>query len=336
MPGSASGLCVAVVLCLASLTSAVVHAAVCGNGIREDGEACDEGSANGVDNCCTTDCQLIDRDADGLCDAYDRCDNVLTFVVGSAMRPVLRLSRTDTIGTLSFDALGSLPGAPFDPARDGLGIRVRGPFLGNTLVDTVVPGGDGWLQTSASTFSFHDESGRFGGVTRVAVRQSARGYLSVHFEVEHVSYPIIGEQLTNFGSLGVTLTLNPGPSWPQCGQLHFPTSPGTRQCVTFPRGAFKCRGPRRVHTCQVTDPDDEIVCEVTNTARAQAVFFASHGYYFFGACDDVIGQTPLPGVVCTTVGTVLDFLAVAAHTRSTHICTWRANPSPGEPNLTCE
>jgi len=36
-------------------------------------EQCDDGAANGADNCCSITCQLVDTDGDGTCDRNDNC-----------------------------------------------------------------------------------------------------------------------------------------------------------------------------------------------------------------------------------------------------------------------
>ncbi len=48
----------------------------CGNGVREGGEQCDEGDANGNDGC-SPDCLLeVDPDGDGLFDPFDNCGEI--------------------------------------------------------------------------------------------------------------------------------------------------------------------------------------------------------------------------------------------------------------------
>lgn len=51
--------------------------AVCGNGLTEPGERCDQGTVNGVslngDQCCSTTCDLIDPDGDLICSRFDNC-----------------------------------------------------------------------------------------------------------------------------------------------------------------------------------------------------------------------------------------------------------------------
>ncbi len=60
----------AIVLLLALCPPA--GAATCGNRILEyPEEACDDGPANGTNDCCSATCQIVDSDGDGICDYYD-------------------------------------------------------------------------------------------------------------------------------------------------------------------------------------------------------------------------------------------------------------------------
>ncbi|MCC6766611.1 MAG: DUF4215 domain-containing protein [Deltaproteobacteria bacterium] len=48
----------------------------CGNGIVTVGEQCDEGAANGTNLCCSSACQAVDADLDGVCDLDDNCPTI--------------------------------------------------------------------------------------------------------------------------------------------------------------------------------------------------------------------------------------------------------------------
>ncbi len=45
----------------------------CGDGIIDVNEDCDDGAQNGVNNCCSLICQLLDPDEDGICNRDDIC-----------------------------------------------------------------------------------------------------------------------------------------------------------------------------------------------------------------------------------------------------------------------
>jgi cysteine-rich repeat protein len=53
--------------------TAMRGAPVCGDGIVDPGERCDDGAANGTDGCCDASCMPVDTDGDGICDAQDDC-----------------------------------------------------------------------------------------------------------------------------------------------------------------------------------------------------------------------------------------------------------------------
>lgn len=48
----------------------------CGDGQLDEGEHCDDGSANGANDCCSTTCTVQDGDRDGFCDASDDCPTI--------------------------------------------------------------------------------------------------------------------------------------------------------------------------------------------------------------------------------------------------------------------
>lgn len=48
---------------------------VCGDAIRDPGEQCDDGAANGMNQCCDATCMTVDPDGDGLCSGDDNCPN---------------------------------------------------------------------------------------------------------------------------------------------------------------------------------------------------------------------------------------------------------------------
>lgn len=59
-------------------TDQTTAAPVCGNGVVEDGEECDEGSNNGPSSTCNENCQqstVTDTDGDGILDDVDNCPN---------------------------------------------------------------------------------------------------------------------------------------------------------------------------------------------------------------------------------------------------------------------
>ncbi len=145
----------------------------CGNGILDGSEQCDHGAANGTDDCCSSTCQLVDPDGDGICNRDDACpadaDNDSDgdgFCIGLAFHPpkigggdpCSRPAGTGTwikpkvvftkLGPPSGDEKLSLKGAFIIPtggptlALDLYGVHVRVLDAQNHLVvDEHVPGG---------------------------------------------------------------------------------------------------------------------------------------------------------------------------------------------------
>jgi hypothetical protein len=80
----------------------------CGNAVTEPGETCDEGGGNG-DDCCDTNCQLVDPDGDFVCTLADDCPvtpnsdqaDVDLDGIGDACDP----DQAGADGPLSFDEL---------------------------------------------------------------------------------------------------------------------------------------------------------------------------------------------------------------------------------------
>ena len=124
----------------------------CGNGILNSGEQCDDGVNNGTNECCSTLCQRIDPDADGLCTRDDLCpsdtDNDSDgdgYCIGSTSRP-------PAIGTddpCSRPAPGGTWIKPkvtltkLDQAPGSQKLKVQGSFLIPTGGPALVPQGRG-------------------------------------------------------------------------------------------------------------------------------------------------------------------------------------------------
>ena len=147
------------------------HARVVRNGILNSGEQCDDGAANGTNECCSLVCQRVDPDGDGVCTRDDVCpadtDNDSDddgYCVGTAFRPPA-IGTDDpcsrqTGGTwikpkVTFSKLDLAPGmqklkitggfqiptggAPVAPQARGVHLRVLGP-TGAIVLDQHIPG----------------------------------------------------------------------------------------------------------------------------------------------------------------------------------------------------
>jgi hypothetical protein len=186
----------------------------CGNRVVELGEQCDIGRALNDQSCCTHACQLVDADADGICDPRDNCPgyanptqddndadgigNVCDACVapGLAQRvwrqPLVALYRLNdrTPGDEKLRVRGHFPLAPgahaVDPMATGAHIQIRS-LHGEPPIDLAVPAGAmsaarvGWKRRSRRTFVFTDRRPSWigGGVRKMVVRPLRDGSVSV-------------------------------------------------------------------------------------------------------------------------------------------------------------
>jgi cysteine-rich repeat protein len=112
----------------------------CGNGIVTAGEQCDDGAANGSDLCCSSSCQLVDADADGVCDRDDNCPSIPN------------TSQVNTDGDVFGDACDICPGdTDNDSDGDGycFGTVFNPPAIGGSDPCSRPAGQGAWLKPTA-------------------------------------------------------------------------------------------------------------------------------------------------------------------------------------------
>lgn len=125
------------------------------------------------------------------------------------------------------------------------------------------------------------------------------------------------------------------PANQQCGETWYSTVASTHCAFTASGDRMTCSGPPPVGPCHIGDPDDLVVCDLLSAVHAEDQYFAAHGTYVGGACTDLPGFRPSPGVTCTTTGTSTDFTITASHLDALRgSCTWIKNPGDGQ-SLTC-
>jgi hypothetical protein len=114
----------------------------CGDGVVQGGcgEVCDDGAANGTNQCCSASCALVDGDDDGLCDAIDPCTGGVALT-----RALVMMSRQTTPpgdDMLSWRGELLLP-FPFTPGLDPAtkGVRILLAQGSSVLLDVTIPGG---------------------------------------------------------------------------------------------------------------------------------------------------------------------------------------------------
>jgi len=103
-------------------------------------------------------------------------------------------------------------------------------------------------------------------------------------------------------------------------------------------GTVRCVAPNAAQSgCNAEDPDGLIPCTLQKVAQAEDVFFASHGRYFSGKCEDLL-ETTLPiELFCLVMARTTDFTAVANHPRAAYAkgCQWESASPAGRPPLRC-
>jgi hypothetical protein len=224
------------------------NAQTCGDGIvqGECGEACDDGGANGSDLCCSTSCQLVDSDGDGVCDRDDPCTSPAPM---SKPRIVLRRLLTP-VGddTLKFTGHAVLR-FPFAPALDprAHGVRVRLTDRTSTILDVALasgpyidPPGVGWkvnVRGTVWTYVNHTATPP-GGIFHVVItNRSTRtpGLVSFTVEGKAGSYAVAAGALP----LGGMIILEPpAATTGQCTEATFPGPKPTPRCAFNTSGSM--------------------------------------------------------------------------------------------------
>ncbi len=208
----------------------------CGDGIVQAscGEQCDDGAANGTNQCCSATCQRVDGDGDGLCNRDDPCTGLAGLI-----KQRITITRLDTPpgdDRLSIKGDGILP-FPFAPALNPIanGARLLVERTGGTLVDVTLPGlawtgTVGWrVNAAGNTFTWTDKTTTPpGGITRFKVKQVAATPGLVQVRAKGLgSYSVtVGDLPLRFTAVLDPPTAETG----QCGEATFP-GPLPPSCV---------------------------------------------------------------------------------------------------------
>ena len=214
----------------------------CGDGMvqSECNEQCDHGVENGVDDCCSETCQLVDSDGDGICDGDDPCTGFE--LVARSKLLVDRVHTPPGDDSLSFKGELGLP-YPFDPPLDprARGIRFIVTDQSGTVADVHIEGSSFWRLNSAGTrwrYSNRADA-RPGGITRIVVRAAPRapGLVKFTLKARNGSFAVGALPLA-----AVMILDPPAAASGQCGLAAFLGVPPVPSCSVNSSGSrINCR-----------------------------------------------------------------------------------------------
>jgi hypothetical protein len=262
----------------------------------------------------------------------DESDTFAFVMDGSAELPALELSGLDAAGVathLRFTATSTAPTGGFGPVASGFTVEIAGLYYQQNVLHAVLDGA-GWSRRDDGTWVHRDPSG-----LEVEARPLDGGRLAWRIEGPHGAYPTQGAGATRWPTLGVHVAAADG----RHADVFFPTVGNIARCADDTLGVISCRVPSKAPDCDMADTDADALmrCAAERVAYGQARFFATHGRYSSGRCNDVAGTT-LPGtVLCLLVGSPHSFQVSTIHPGATHRhgCTWRSDATPGTPPIVC-
>jgi hypothetical protein len=200
----------------------------------------------------------------------------------------------------------------------------------------VLPPGTAWHGT-AGTWRYVDVAGQVGGITDVTVRQLDGGKLAWRIEAARGVYRVPPADVPRWGSLVVRVG-PPADVRKDAGAAVFFLASGPSGCAWSDEHILKCRVPGPQAACSTaSDPDDLTRCMARRLAGAQETFFATHGRYFAGPCDQLLEDGLPDGIQCLVTGATAQFQVMTRHPLSTHRqgCKWESPPHAGAEPLVC-
>lgn len=301
--------------------------ALCGDGMLEpELELCDDGSANGTNACCTTECDFVDGDHDGICDAQDPCvgSSPLLTDVALTVKGFATAAPDDTFRLTAMLA----PGGPVDLASTGFSVVLSNQWWGS-FAHAAIPSGPVWRPRPRGGWSYHDATGSIGGITNVTMKARGEGTLALRVEGRRRDYT----PSTEVRPVRVTVALAAAAASPaQCGE----TTLSLPRCTFTQAGnTLRCEPPAPQRRCP-TDLDGAIVCNAKNAAAAEDMYFTVHGEYYSGECGGLPGFTLSADVHCLAVGVVSQYTIVTVSSLSSLVCIYSSNPHSGDPSLICQ
>jgi cysteine-rich repeat protein len=215
----------------------------CGDGVVQPGcgETCDDGPANGTDQCCSAACTLVDSDGDGICDAIDPCTGGVPLT--AVLVKIGHQTTPPGDDTLSWRGELLLPypfSPPLNPSANG--VRLLLAQGTSTLLDAMIPGGPlsgspavGWrVGGNGTKWIYYDKNPTpANGIAKVVIQNvvSTPGRVRVRVRGKNASLPAG----VNNPPLGAVVVLDPPEATTgQCGEAvlacTFSASGATRRC----------------------------------------------------------------------------------------------------------
>lgn len=298
--------------------------AVCGDGVLErEYELCDDGAANGTNACCATDCNFVDQDGDGVCDAVDPCvessaivDDVALVVKGFAT--ALSDDGFRLIATL-------VTGTPVDLARTGFAFALGNRYWG-AFAHAAIPGGAAWRPAAHGGWSYRDLRGAAGGITSVKIKGRGNGTYALKIDGRRGSYAAWPDIRPVHVTVALTMS---GASAEACGEAFL--SPA-RCGLPASGNTMRCVPPSLQRRCG-DDPDARVRCDARNAAAAEEAYFERQGRYFGGNCAGLPGFAPSPETVCVAAAAETGFTLTTAGSNATIVCVYETSPLPA--SLVC-
>lgn len=236
--------------------------ATCGDGVVDAGEACDAGAANSDTGCCSTTCDVVDADFDGLCDGLDPCVRQ-----GSAFAERVRLVGRPTAGGLQrmrIETTAALPaGTSLDPARDGVHVLLaRLPDV--ALVAADIPPGDGW-RGGGARWRWTSRADDAVEDLRILVTDDGQVRVSATLTVAQESSTTALRFDVRFGPAGERDIDGMDPPTAACLEARFPAT----RCRASADGTLRCAETPRFSVCRKPGHPARLECGVLKAAAAQ-------------------------------------------------------------------
>jgi len=279
----------------------------CGNGLVDAGESCDHGPANSDTGCCSTACQIVDWDFDGLCDGLDPCftdDAPFAERVRLVGRPFghgLQRMRVEATSALA-------PGTSIDPAGDGVHVLLA-RLPDQALVAADLPPGDGW-RGGGARWRWTPSGTASHGVEdlRILVDGDGKVRISATLVVEAAAARVPLRFDVRFGAAGAPDDDPSDPPSVACMEARLPVT----RCRESGDGTLRCSEAPRFPVCRKPGHPARLECGVLRIAAAQERHYDGARAYQGGDCEALPDFKPSPGSIATCAGSMTEHRAYTA------------------------